>query len=376
MKQKICIVGDGLTGLTAAFILSKLNIKIDLVAPSFQKKPKDRRTTALSRSNYDFLIKFLGNENAKFFWPSNKINLYHETSDENKNFMSFQDEGKNLMYVIENNKLKYLFKKKIKKSKNIKIFKKKIKNIDPNSSTISFEKGKITYDSIFLCMGKGSNIIDNLVGKRYVHSDTKQIAITTTVKHNLQSLNPSQYFFKEGPLAILPISKNYFSLVWSINKNFNLKNINNLIIKKLKMILGSQKAFSFSAIDFFPISLKFNVSCTKNNILVLGEGSYSIHPIAGQGYNLILRDIKTLKKEIKNFLSIGMQLKDSQIFNNFVSIRKPENFLFGIGIDFINRFFSDNKITTPVKNLILRDINKFKFLKNLSLNLSNKGIFY
>ena len=60
-------------------------------------KTKDRRTTALSRSNYDFLIKFLGNENAKLFWPSNKINLYHETSNENKNFMSFQDEGKNLI---------------------------------------------------------------------------------------------------------------------------------------------------------------------------------------------------------------------------------------------------------------------------------------
>ena len=127
MKQKICIVGDGLTGLTAAFILSKLNIKIDLVAPSFQKKPKDRRTTALSRSNYDFLIKFLGNENAKFFWPSNKINLYHETSDENKNFMSFQDEGKNLMYVIENNKLKHLFKKKFKKARILKFLKKKLK---------------------------------------------------------------------------------------------------------------------------------------------------------------------------------------------------------------------------------------------------------
>ena len=114
----------------------------------------------------------------------------------------------------------------------------------------------------------------------------------------------------------------------------------------------------------------------KKNILILGEGSYSVHPIAGQGYNLILRDIKTLNKEIKNLLSIGMQLKDSQIFNNFVSLRKPENFLFGIGIDFINKFFSDNKIAAPVKNLILRDINKFKFLEDLSLNLSNKGIFY
>ncbi len=78
--------------------------------------------------------------------------------------------------------------------------------------------------------------------------------------------------------------------------------------------------------------------------------------------------------KIKDYPKIKLIL--NRIFNNFVSIRKPENFLFGIGIDFINRFFSDNKITTPVKNLILRDINKFKFLKNLSLNLSNKGIFY
>ena len=376
MKQKICIVGDGLTGLTTAFILSRLNLKIDLVAPNFEKNPKDKRTTALSRSNYDFLLKFLGDKSAKLFWPSNKINLYHEISGVSKNFMSFEDEGKNLMYVIDNNKLKFLLKKKIKKSKNITILKKKTKKIDLNSSGILFGKNKIIYDSIFLCTGKGSNMVNDLIGKRYVQNDTQQIALTTVVKHNLKNLNPSQYFFKEGPLAVLPVSKNSFSLVWSLNRKFNLKNINNLVRQKLKIILGAEKIFNFSRIDFFPISLKLSVSYTKKNILILGEGSYSVHPIAGQGYNLILRDIKTLNKEIKNLLSIGMQLKDSQIFNNFVSLRKPENFLFGIGIDFINKFFSDNKIAAPVKNLILRDINKFKFLKDLSLNLSNKGIFY
>jgi len=110
--------------------------------------------------------------------------------------------------------------------------------------------------------------------------------------------------------------------------------------------------------------------------LVLGEGSYNIHPIAGQGYNLISRDIKTLYTEIGKYLSNGMQLKDSQVLNNFVNIRKPENFLFVLGINFLNRFFRHNKITQPIKNIILRDINKFKFLKDLSLNLSNKGIFY
>ena len=70
-----------------------------------------------------------------------------------------------------------------------------------------------------------------------------------------------------------------------------------------------------------------------------------------------------------------MQLKNSQILNNFTNIRKPENFLFGIGVNFINKFFKHNEITQPIKSIILRDINKFKFLKDLGLNLSNKGIF-
>jgi len=84
-------------------------------------------------------------------------------------------------------------------------------------------------------------MLDNLIGKRYVHNDTQQIALTTIVKHDLKKLNSSQYFFKEGPLAILPISKNSFSLVWSLNKSLNLKNVDDLIKKKLKIILHPKK---------------------------------------------------------------------------------------------------------------------------------------
>ena len=104
------------------------------------------------------------------------------------------------------------------------------------------------------------------------------------------------------------MSNNSFSLVWSLNRNFDIKNIGDLITKKLRTILNKSKRFNFSKIHSFPISLRFNVNSKKNNILVLGEGSHNIHPIAGQGYNLILRDIKALHNEIQNFLSIGMQL--------------------------------------------------------------------
>ena len=54
-KQKICIVGGGLTGLITAIALSKLNLKIDLVTNSTNRNIKTNRTIAISQQNYNFL---------------------------------------------------------------------------------------------------------------------------------------------------------------------------------------------------------------------------------------------------------------------------------------------------------------------------------
>ena len=57
-KQKICIIGNGLTGLTAALVLSELNIETHLIGKfKFNEEFFDNRTTAISPSNYDFLLK-------------------------------------------------------------------------------------------------------------------------------------------------------------------------------------------------------------------------------------------------------------------------------------------------------------------------------
>ena len=70
-----------------------------------------------------------------------------------------------------------------------------------------------------------------------------------------------------------------------------------------------------------------------------------------------------------------MPIKDSEIIKKFVSSRKPENLLFGLGISLTNSFFKQNKITSPIKDFILKDINKFNFLKEMSIKISDKGIF-
>ena len=176
-------------------------------------------------------------------------------------------------------------------------------------------------------------------------------------------------------MAILPLNKKKFSFVWSVNSKFKNQNPAAIVINKLKEILKLKGDFSTSKIDCFPISFKFRPNFNKKNILVLGEGSYNVHPVAGQGFNLILRDIFYLNNKISEYIKNGIQIKDSLLINEYLKQRKPENLLFGLGINFVNNFFKYNEITEPIKKVILKDINKFNILKDISLRVSNKGIF-
>ena len=102
---------------------------------------------------------------------------------------------------------------------------------------------------------------------------------------------------KEGILAFLPISSNKTSAVWSVKKNF-IKNNNNYVIKK---------KIKFYAKDFFKtINFISNFEMKKLNLLVrkkyhnerillFGDVIHSVHPLAGQGTNMMLRDLYILR---------------------------------------------------------------------------------
>ena len=375
IKQRICIIGNGLTGLTAALILGKLNLDVHLIAAPDKKRRRDIRTTAISENNYKSLINFIGNKYSKIFFESKEIDLYKEYSKEIKHFMNLSNKNKNLMFLFQNEILKKLIQRKINTYKNLKIFNKKVSEIDVEKNKVFFANKNFSYDAIFVCTGSKSEIIQNIFEDRFIERKTDEIAYTSIVDHSSNIINAKQFFLKEGPMAILPLNKNKFSFVWSVGSKFKNKNAAPIIIKKLKEILKIQSDLRISKVDCFPISFKFRSSFNKKNILVLGEGSYNVHPVAGQGFNLILRDVFYLNRKINEYIKNGIQIKDSLFIDEYLKQRKPENLLFGLGINFVNNFFKFNKITEPIKKIILKDINKFNILKDISLKVSNKGIF-
>jgi|TARA_B110000211_G_scaffold232797_1_gene297359 2-octaprenyl-6-methoxyphenol hydroxylase len=377
--QKICIIGDGLTSLSAAVILSQENIKIDLYAGNNLKKKNDNRTTAVSESSFQFIRKKFNIKKKNIFWPCKEIKLFYEDGKFINNFLNFKESNKNFMYIFKNKELKQILHKQIKKKENIKLIKKNITNIDYTDGSIFLSKKKIFYDLIILSIGSKSKLYDNITHGRLIEKNYKEMAITTTIKHNHRINNAAQFFLKEGPFAILPFNKNTFSIVWSVGNIFfekNKKYLKKILKEKIKILLNNIdfKIKNISNIESFPIKLNLKKIYFNKNVLILGDGLHTVHPMAGQGFNLVLRDIKKLSDLMYNALKLGLSLKNSFVLENFYKGRKPENTILGLGIDLTNIFFKNNKLFFPIKKIILSNINKLKFIKKLSQKISDKGI--
>ena len=374
-KQKICIIGDGLSGLTTALALKTLNLDVDLILPKKKSNSRDERITAISESNYSFLKKILNFTKSNMFWSCKSISLFYQNKNEVSNFLNF-NESNNLVHIFENEKFKKEILKKIK-NKNIKIKNNFINKINYKDTSLLIGKKKYLYDLIILCTGPKSHLYEKLISGRAIAKNYNEVAITGYVNHNFAMNNPSQYFLKEGPLAFLPFNKKTFSYVWSLDKKFYLKNKDDLkeILKyKIKTFFKVKSKFNIFKIQSYPIHLILQTQYYKKNILILGEGIHSVHPLAGQGFNLVLRDIAKLYQLIYHNIRLGLPLKNSLVLKQFCEARKPENMIFGIGIDLTNAFFKKNKLLEPVKENIIRNISKFESIKKISKIISDKGI--
>ena len=175
-------------------------------------------------------------------------------------------------------------------------------------------------------------------------------------------------------MAFLPISKNKTSIVFSINnKNHNFKN-NDELKNLIKFYNIKYTIKSFEKIEKFQLKFSTLRKYYFKNIISLGDNLHQVHPLAGQGLNMIIRDIKLLSEIIDSKLNLGLQL-DESILDEFEKRIKHVNFSFSKGIDFIHEFFkTDNKFNNQISKILVKPIIYNKSLKNLIIEIANKGL--
>ena len=134
-------------------------------------------------------------------------------------------------------------------------------------------------------------------------------AYTAIINHKKMSANDTafQNFTKNGPIAFLPLSSTETSVVYSLRTNKNTIDIKRLIEK-------FNPTYSIIKINDgvrFELKSSSPRKYYKGNILAFGDLIHKIHPLAGQGFNMSLRDIKLLSKLIDERINIGLDLDGS-----------------------------------------------------------------
>ena len=353
--MKVCILGDGLASLTLAIALAKLDINVDIYSTEIKKKYDKTRTLGISKSNVIFFNQNILNID-KLLWKIDKIEIYSERL-RNQKILNFEDDKKELFSTVKNFKLNNLLLLETKKNRLIKF--KKIINYD--------DQVKNDYKLIFNCDNK------NLLNKKFffnkINKDYKSKAYTTIIKHQKIDNNiASQVFTRRGPMAFLPISSNETSIVYSVRgkHSINLKDE----IRKY-----NQKYYNYRSSNIQSFELKSSIlrSYYHKNILAFGDLLHRIHPLAGQGFNMTIRDIKEILKIIRFRFDLGLDL-DNSVLADFEKNTKYKNFLFSNGVDLIYEFFnSENKINNNVLSKSVQFVGKNTIINKIFKNYADKG---
>ena len=357
----VCILGNGLTALTLAKALVNYKIDVDVYFNKKNYKISNSRTIGIAKNNIDFFNKNIININ-RIIWKLKKIEIFSENFKEKK-LINFNASSDQLFSILKNQKLYKLLEKELSKNK---LFRSKFYD-KKNFSLLD------RYELIINCDPSNSismKYFSNKIVKKYNSN-----AYTTIIKHD-QILNDTavQIFTKKGPLAFLPISNKETSIVYSIH-NMNAQKDDNIeqLIKDKNLKYKIRNIEKISSFELKSLNLR---SYHHNNILAFGDLLHKIHPLAGQGFNMTIRDIKILLKIIGERLNVGLPL-DSSVNLEFQKKLRHKNFIFSNGIDLIHEFFN---IERKMKNSLLSKSVKFMgnhpSINKIFTKIADRGVLF
>ena len=358
--MKICIIGDGLVSLTLAKVLIQKELSVDILLNKNKKKYDKTRTLGISKSNIDYFNKKIINLE-KISWAIKNIKIYTEKSS-NQEILKFNNNNKQIFSIIKNYELYKILFDKLKKSKFIKF--------KDNTNNKSIDKEK--YKLIINC--DPQNHITKKFFFNKIEKSYNSYAYTTTINHKNVFENNIAYqnFTNKGPIAFLPISNTQTSVVYSLRTKNSKDNfdINNLIRKY-------NPGYSINKInDSSRFELKSSMlrKYYRNNILAFGDLLHKIHPLAGQGFNMSIRDIKLLSRLIDEKINNGLDI-DSSVCHEFQKKSQDKNYIFSTGIDWIYELFNfEGKINSNLLSKSINVIGKNKFINSFFKKFADSGL--
>ena len=357
--QKIGIIGDGLTGKLTTIALFRLGYPVEIIGKKGSKSSASVASISISNDSFKFLKELKINNLEKICNPINTIKLYENHNNYLDPDSIFFNKTKKvpLSYIVLKDKLNNQLELEIKKQK----------------------INKVYYNKNYALT---INTIANDIKVKNINWNYQEDAFTFIIKHEKLLNNCSrQFFLEDGPLAFLPICSNETSLVWSLSKNSKIREKMNSKLLLEKYLNNSFQIYKNikinSKIEHFPLKFDFLTSTIKPRKIILGDISHRIHPIAGQGWNMTVRDIKQLYDLYKSKKKYGYDYGELSLLEQYESKVKFNNLIFASSIDLVRRLFKlQNKEISNLRKKGFRKLDKFPEIKNEIIKFADKGLSF
>ena len=198
----------------------------------------------------------------------------------------------------------------------------------------------------------------------------KQNALVCAIEHEIDHKGLAwQYFLPSGPLAILPMTGNRSSIVWT-EKTKDADAISLLDDNQYMEILNSRlvsflgKSKLIGGRHSFPLELRIADRFIDDRLALIGDAAHSVHPIAGQGLNAGFKDVAVLAHVLQDSCQRGEDFGSLGVLKRYEEWRRFDSVQLAYSTDLFNRLFSnENEALQLIRNIGIKILDSIPAAK-------------
>ncbi|KIZ33063.1 ubiquinone biosynthesis hydroxylase, partial [Rhodopseudomonas palustris] len=228
----------------------------------------------------------------------------------------------------------------------------------PEATTVTLGDGSVIEASLLVAADGAKSKLRERAGIATYGWDYDQSGIVVTVSHERDHKGcAEEHFLPAGPFAILPLTGRRSSLVWTESRSEAARVIalpddefHAELEKRFGLRLGEVKPLDKP--KAFPLGYFVAQSFIGERLALVGDAAHVIHPIAGQGLNMGLKDVAALAQTIVDAARLGIDPGQTDVLENYQRWRRFDTMAMGLATNSLNLLFSNK--STLLRNV--RDI--------------------
>ena len=370
MNYDFIIYGGGISSEIAALALAKNNFSVCYVKNQTTQKTESNLVTFLSSGSMNYLCSII-DDPLEFnkFTDIEKISCRLASIKDGSSIIFDNEPNSTMGKILPNKIISGQLASSLKENKNIDtLFKTKSirKETHSNKVSIVIDEQKEIFARVLILSVNDENLLEQN-NIKFISQDLEQTAFSINVKGEFKKQNHAfQTFTSSGPLAFLPYTHNQASLVWSLKNdskelNYEKSELERKVNDYFKKEIGALK---IENIETHKLNFLYAKKLYHGNTVLMGNIAHNIHPIAGQGLNLSIKDISLFVEVILKYTSLGYEVNNRMAFKEFDQLRKIDNAAYSFGTLALDKILkSKNTFLSMFANMGIKILDKNNLLK-------------